>query len=68
MTNQPNQPDQAARWLSHALVGLAAVGLVTLCVSRRHSPEAQIIGALLAVALHEMLDAPVATALGDVGL
>lgn len=68
MTSRPNQPDQAARWVSHAVVGLGAAAAVTAFVTRKQTPGAQIIGAIVAIAAHELLDAPLASVLGEVGL
>jgi hypothetical protein len=68
MTSNSNEPDRAARLVSHALVGIAAAGVVSLFVARRHSPEAQLLGALVAVLMHEYFDAPVATKLAGFGL
>jgi hypothetical protein len=60
--------DRTARLFSHAVVGLAAAGIVTLFMGRRQTPQAQIIGALVAIVLHEELDAPVAKELAALGL
>lgn len=59
------QPDPFARWVSHALVGAAAAGLVGLFVAKRSAPSAQLVSALVAVMLHERFDAPVASIVGQ---
>jgi len=57
-------PTPAARLLSHLLVGLAAGALV----GKKTGPTGGVFLALLAVAAHEALDAPVAAELTRLGL
>jgi predicted transcriptional regulator len=58
------EPDRAARLLSHLLVAIA-VGTV---VGNRKGAEAVVISGFLGAAAHELLDAPVAGIIRDVGL
>lgn len=58
------RPDPVTRWVSHVLVG-AAAGLL---VGQRSGPIGGVISALVAIAAHEELDAPVAGVLADLGL
>jgi hypothetical protein len=57
-------PTPAARLLSHLLVGLAAGALV----GKKTGPTGGVFLALLAVAAHQALDAPVAAELTRLGL
>jgi hypothetical protein len=68
MTHNSNGPNNSTRFISHALVGSAAFGVVGLFVLRRNTPQAQLFGALVAIMMHEMLDAPVAAKLVAYGL
>lgn len=58
------QPDPEARWLSHALVGVA-VGAV---VGKSAGTAGFIVAALTTMVVHEALDAPVAVVLADLGV
>lgn len=58
------RPDPVARWVSHALVG-AAAGLL---VAQKSGPIGGMVSALIAIAAHEELDAPMADLLTDLGL
>jgi hypothetical protein len=57
-------PDPLAAWLAHALVGMAAAA----AIGPHTGPSGAIAAALIAVALHHALDAPVAKALSSVGV
>jgi hypothetical protein len=58
------QPDRTARLVSHLLVGIA-VGAV-MC--NRKGGQAFLVGGLLGAAAHELLDAPVAGIVSELGL
>jgi len=66
-TQSVNEPDPVARWFSHLVVGAIAAAFVTQLVGRRSAPAAQIITFLVAAALHEAFDAPVARKLAELG-
>lgn len=57
------QPDARARLVSHLLVGLA-VGAV---VGTRKGADSFLISGLVGVVAHELLDAPVAAIVSDLG-
>jgi hypothetical protein len=57
------RPDPVTRLFSHALVG-AVVGLV---VGQKSGPMGGAASALIAIAVHEELDAPVADVLTELG-
>ncbi len=61
-----NHPSDLAKALGHAAVGLAA-GVILSKVLKR-SLLGFIVGAALAVAIHEALDAPVSRALSELGI
>lgn len=63
---EQNEPSDLAKALGHAAVGLAA-GVVLSKVLRRNL-LGFVVGAALAVAIHEVLDAPVSQAIGSLGL
>ena len=56
------QPNSTDRFVSHLIVGLA----VGLLVARKTGPSGIVVGALLAIGAHEMLDAPVAVVVADI--
>jgi CBS-domain-containing membrane protein len=59
------RPDALARWAGHALVGVA----VTYVAGKAFKAAAPaIVLAVLAMAAHAKLDAPVSQALSDLGL
>ena len=58
------QPDQTARWISHALVGFAASALI----GKKAGGAGAILGFVLAIIAHDALDAPVAQAVAGFGL
>ncbi len=62
--NGKRRPDPAARLLSHALVGVAA-GLI---VGQRSGPGAAALSALIAIAAHQQLDAPMADIVAELGI
>lgn len=62
--NPQRQPDPAARWISHAIVGLG-IGYV---VGKRTGMAGFLISAIVSTAAHEYLDAPVAQLLSDAGV
>lgn len=57
--NKSRTPDPIVRLLSHALVGGAAAFAIHKAFPQT-TAVAQVIGMLLAAAMHEQLDAPVA--------
>ena len=63
VARKPSQPDHAARFLSHLVVGLVAGALV----GKRSGFGSFLAYGLVAAALHEALDAPVAGVLSDLG-
>jgi hypothetical protein len=62
--NRQRQPDPTARLLAHALVGLG-VGFI---VGQMSGPVPAVLSALVAIAAHEELDAPLADMLTEIGL
>ena len=60
-----NQPDDLAKLLGHAIVGVG-VGLVTAKLVKAAAPA--IVLAIIAVVAHAELDAPVSRKLSDLGL
>lgn len=64
--SQRNQPNSQARWIAHALVGVAAAAIVGQVL--RKGAGASIAAAVLTMLLHEIADAPLAGYLGDAGI
>jgi hypothetical protein len=62
--NGYRQPDQSARLISHALVGLG-VGYLG---AKEKGFAGFIVGVVVGTAAHEVLDAPVAQLLADFGV
>lgn len=60
------KPGNATRAAAHIVVGIAAAVVVPKLTGK--GTGAAIIGAVIAVYLHELLDAPVAKALVSVGI
>ena len=58
------KPDPAARWISHAIVGMT-VGYV---IGKQTGPVGFWIAAIVSALAHEELDAPVAQALSQFGV
>jgi hypothetical protein len=58
------RPDPAARWLSHVLVGLVAGAFA----SKKGGLGGFIVTALVASMAHEVLDAPFAGVLSELGV
>ncbi|HUW77699.1 MAG TPA: hypothetical protein VMV52_02980 [Candidatus Nanopelagicaceae bacterium] len=63
METQSKIPSPAARLASHALVGLAVSQLVKHLAPHKRTLSAQLVAFLVAAAMDEMLDAPIATIL-----
>jgi hypothetical protein len=63
MNPQRRQPDPAARWISHAIVGLA----VGYAFGKKAGPGAFWVTAIISALAHEAADAPVAQVLSDLG-
>jgi hypothetical protein len=61
--NPKRQPDPAARWLSHAIVGLG-IGYI---VGKQTGSVGFVVTAAASIVAHEYLDAPVAQLLSDAG-
>jgi len=61
---QTQQPDPLAVWLSHALVGALAAGVV----GHKAGPQAAFLAAVIVIAAHHAFDAPVAQRLSALGV
>ena len=58
------QPDPAARWLSHVIVGIG----VAYVVGKRTGTMGALLMAAASIAAHDYFDAPVAKLLSDNGV
>ena len=58
------QPDPAARWLSHAIIGLG----VSYVAGKRVGTTGAVLMAVVSVVAHDYFDAPVAQLLSDAGV
>ena len=59
-----NNPDPAAKFVGHATVALGVGALVT----KSAGPVPGVVAALIAVVAHELLDAPVASFVSELGI
>lgn len=64
MSPNRSNPDLAARWTSHLIVGFAAGA----AVRKKATPAEALISAVVAAVAHELLDAPVADLLSELGV